>query len=259
MENRDGASIVRGGLPFYGIALGMMMMDCKFPRVRGDIGNAATWPFPVMYRVVRGAVAERLARAEPDEELIQPFIDAARQLESDGVRAITTSCGFLAVHQPVLADAVDIPVFASSLLQVPMAASVMSPGQRVGIITAREVLTEAHYKGVGWSSDDIPVVQIAPSDDSHFVATFVGDGLEADVNRIDQEITDVALRLRRQNPDVGAIVLECANLAPFGTSVRRVTGLPVFDLYTLGMHAYFTCVGTEFVTSPAADADRTPR
>jgi hypothetical protein len=51
--------------------------------------------------------------------------------------------------------------------------------------------------------------------------------------------------------------LECANLAPFGTSVRRVTGLPVFDLYTLGMHAYFTCVGTEFVaSSTAADTDR---
>jgi len=257
MEKRDGSSIVTGGRPFYGIALGMMMMDCKFPRVRGDIGNATTWPFPVMYRVVQGAVAERLARAEPDAELLQPFIDTARQLEADGVRAITTSCGFLAVHQPALAAAVSVPVFASSLLQVPMAASVIPPGRRVGIITAREVLTEAHFNGVGWSSDQIPVVQIAPSEDTHFVATFVGDGLEADVNRIDREIADVALRLVRENPDVGAIVLECANLAPFGTSVRRVTGLPVFDLYTLGMHAYFTCVGTEFVTSAAAaHADR---
>jgi Asp/Glu/hydantoin racemase len=256
MEKRDGSSIVTGGLPFYGIALGMMMMDCKFPRVRGDIGNATTWPFPVMYRVVQGAVAERLARAEPDKELLQPFIDAARQLEADGVSAITTSCGFLAVHQPALAAAVSVPVFASSLLQVPMAASVIPPGRRVGIITAREVLTEAHYNGVGWSSDQVPVVQIAPSEDSHFVATFVGDGLEADIDRIDREITDVAVRLVREHPDVGSIVLECANLAPFGTSVRRVTGLPVFDLYTLGMHAYFSCVGTEFVTSASTGADR---
>jgi Asp/Glu/hydantoin racemase len=247
MEQREESEIVTGGRPFYGVALGMMMMDCKFPRVRGDIGNAATWPFPVTYRVVAGAVAERLAQAEPDEQLLQPFIDIARELEADGVSAIATSCGFLAIHQPALASAVSVPVFASSLLQVPMAASVISPGRRVGIITAREVLTEAHYNGVGWSSDNIPVVQIAPSEDSHFVATFVGDGLEADINRLDREITDVAARLRRENPDVGAIVLECANLAPFGTSVRRATGLPVFDLYTLGMHAYFTCVGTDFL------------
>jgi hypothetical protein len=42
-----------------------MMMDTDFPRVVGDIGNAATWPFPVSYRVVRRAVPERLAQAEP--------------------------------------------------------------------------------------------------------------------------------------------------------------------------------------------------
>jgi Asp/Glu/hydantoin racemase len=248
MDKRDG-SIVKGGRPFYGVALGVMMMDCKFPRIRGDIGNATTWPFPVMYRMVQGAVAERLAQAEPDEELIEPFVETARQLESDGVSAISTSCGFLAIHQPTLAAAVSVPVFASSLLQVPMAASVIPRNRRVGIITAREVLTEAHYNGVGWSSDDIPVVQIAPSADSHFTATFVGDGLEADIDRLDREITDVALRLVREHADVGAIVLECANLAPFGTSVRRATGLPVFDLYTLGMHAYFTCIGTEFVSA----------
>jgi Asp/Glu/hydantoin racemase len=247
-------TVVHGGRTFYGVAIGMMMMDTKFPRIRGDIGNATTWPFPVAYRVVRGAVAERLIQSEPDEALLSPFIETARQLEADGVGAIMTSCGFLAAQQPVLAASVSVPVFASSLLQVPLAASLLAPGQRVGIITASPTLGEVHYRGVGWSSATIPIVQVAPPEDGYFVATFVGDALEANIERIDREIAEVALALVAEHPDVGAIVLECANLAPFGSTVRRVTDRPVFDLYSLGILAYQSCIGVDFVRSAVTDA-----
>lgn len=210
-------------------------MDTKFPRARGDIGNAATWPFPVAYPVVRGAVATRLVQAEPDESLLPVFIDGVRDLESDGVQAITTSCGFLAAYQRELAAAVSVPVYASSFLQVPLAAQAIQPDQRVGIITARAVLTEQHFTSVGWSSKDIPVVQVAPAEDSLFFATFVGDGLEADYDVLVREVTEVTEALVCEHPDVGAIMMECANLAPFSHSVRMATLLPVFDLFTLGM------------------------
>lgn len=238
--------MLRGGRTVYGLTLGMLMMDTKFPRVLGDIGNAATWPMPVMYRVVRGAVPEKLAQAEPDPQLLQPFIDGVRALEADGARAILTSCGFLAAYQRELANAVSVPVLASSLLQVPMAASVINAEQRVAIITARTVLTERHFNGVGWSEQDIPVIQVAPAEDGPFIATFVGNAPEADPDEIDREVAAVTRDLLTHHPEVGAIVLECANLAPFGPTVRSVSGLPVFDLYTLGMHAYLATVGTDF-------------
>jgi hypothetical protein len=243
--------LLTGGRTVYGLALGMLMMDTKFPRAVGDIGNAATWPMPVTYRVVRGAIPERLAQSEPDLELLAPFIDGVRALEADGVRAICTSCGFLAAYQRELADAVTIPVFASSLLQVPMAASVIRADQRVGVITARTVLTERHFNGVGWSSADIPVVQVAPPEDGPFVATFVGDAPEADGDEIEAEVASLTDELVARYPDVGAVVLECANLAPFGPTVRRISGLPVFDLYTLGIQAYLATRSTGF-------ADRDP-
>lgn len=235
-----------GGRTVYELALGVLMMDTRFPRVLGDIGNARTWPFPVSYRAVRGAVPERLAQQEPDVELLEPFIEGVRELEAEGVRAITTSCGFLAVYQRELAAAVSVPVFSSSLLQVPLAARSIRTDQRVGIITARAVLTERHFEGVGWSSSEIPVVQVAPAEDSHFCATFVGDALEADVDVLHREVADVTKRLLSEHPSVGAIVLECANFAPFGQTVRRTSGVPVFDLYTLGMHAYLATSGPEF-------------
>lgn len=230
----------------YGVTLGLLMMDTKFPRALGDIGNAGTWPFPVAYRVVRGAVPEKLARADPNPSLLQPFIDGVRELAAEGVGAVATSCGFLAVYQRELAASVSVPVFSSSLLQVPIAARTIRPDQRVGILTARAVLTERHFEGAGWSSADIPVVQVAPDDDSHFVATFVGDAPEADQDLLDREVAELTSRLVREHPDVGAVVLECANFAPFGQTVRRVAGVPVYDLYTLGMYAYLASNGTEF-------------
>lgn len=36
------------------------MLDTRFARIEGDMGNALTWPFPVLYRVVRGASPKRV-------------------------------------------------------------------------------------------------------------------------------------------------------------------------------------------------------
>ena len=227
-----------GGRTLYGLALGIVMLDTRFPRLVGDIGNAATWPFPVHYRIVKGAIPERMAQPELDPALLEPFTDAVREVASAGVRAITTSCGFLAIHQRELAAAAPVPVFASPLLQVPMAAAAIGPRRRVGILTARLALTERHFAGAGWSSMEIPVAVTAPPAESHFVRTFVGDAAETDSEQLERDVVDVAARMLLDHPDVGAFVMECANFAPFRGAVRRATGLPVFDLYTLGMHAY---------------------
>ena len=53
--------MAQGGRTVYGLALGIIMLDTKFPRLRGDVGNARTWPFPVSPRIVGGALPERMA------------------------------------------------------------------------------------------------------------------------------------------------------------------------------------------------------
>lgn len=141
--------------------LGVLMLDTRFPRLLGDAGNELTWPFPVVYRVVRGARPERVVQSAPDPDVLDPFLDAARGLEREGVEAMTTSCGFLAAYQPELAAAVHVPVFTSALLQVPFAAQMIKPGQVVAILTVREVLTERHFNGLGWSAAAIPVAHLA--------------------------------------------------------------------------------------------------
>jgi hypothetical protein len=127
-------TLIRGGRAFYGQPIGILMADAVVPRPPGDIGNAFTFDFPVRYRLVPGATWDRFASADPT--LLDPFLEGARVLEAEGVRAMTASCGFTALFQKELASAVSVPVFASSLVQVPLVRRMLRADQQVGILTA---------------------------------------------------------------------------------------------------------------------------
>src|SRR2546428_2839481 len=127
---------VRGGFNQYGVTVGILMLDTRFPRIPGDMGNAATFPFPVRYHRVSGADPDLVVRRGA-EGLLPAFVQGARALEGEGVGAITTSCGFLAKYQQELAAAVRVPVFTSSLLMVPLVHRLLPAGRR-GRVTDRK-------------------------------------------------------------------------------------------------------------------------
>src|SRR5437879_9304962 len=138
---------VAGGFNQYGFTVGILMLDTRFPRIPGDMGNAATFPFPVRYQRVSGADPDRVVR-QGAAGLLGAFVDGARQLESEGVGAITTNWGFLVKFQRELAAAVGVPVLTSSLLLVPLVHRLLTPGQRVGIMTVNAPsLTAEHRVG----------------------------------------------------------------------------------------------------------------
>jgi hypothetical protein len=67
----------------------------------GDIGYAPTWPFPVLYKVVRGASGERVTTAKPDDHstgLLEAFLKAGAELVAEGADGLTTTCGFLSIY-----------------------------------------------------------------------------------------------------------------------------------------------------------------
>ena len=128
------ARIAHGGKAVYGARLGILMLEARFPRIPGDMGNAGTWPFPVLYKVVSGASPQRVV-AEKAAGLLPNFVAAAKELEALGADGITTNCGFLSLYQKELAAAVSVPVATSSLMQVPMIQSTLPAGRRVGVLT----------------------------------------------------------------------------------------------------------------------------
>jgi len=228
--------IAEGGYGTYGQTLGILMLDTRFPRIPGDIGNAQTFPFPVRYLTVRGASPKRVVE-EADPTLLKPFISAARELEAEGVKAITTSCGFLALFQKELATAVSIPVFTSSLLQIPFLYRLFGTRGKIGVMTARAAsLTARHFEQCGASG--LPLAIAGMDDSPEFTRVFLEKGDPAsnpflDRGLAEEELAAVAERLVKDNPDINFIVLECTNMPPFRKAIQESCGKPVFDIVTL--------------------------
>jgi Asp/Glu/hydantoin racemase len=224
--------VVRGGRRIYGFPIGILMLEARFPRIPGDMGNAGTFSFPVLYRVVEQASPDRVVRRH-DAALLDPFIAAARELETGGVRAITTNCGFLARYQSALAAAVGVPVFTSSLLQVPVVARMLPRGRSVGIITINAPSLSADNLRESGITADMAVHVTGLETEPHFTDAILGDRLELDTERSAREHEAVAGRLVADHPDIGALVLECTNMPPYAHRIQAVTGRPVFDIVTL--------------------------
>ncbi len=221
-------SVEYGGKTVYGANLGIMMLETQFPRIHGDIGNANTWPFPVQYRVVRGATPDLVVRNDA-RELTQSFIEAAKDLVASGCDGITTNCGFLSIVQDQLSSAVPVPVATSSLMQVSMVQSLLPTGKRVGVLTiSKETLTEAHLQAANVPLDT-PIV--GTESGRAFSRDVLGDNISIDFAKCRLDMLDAARTLVCEHPDVGAIVLECTNMTPYAADIRKLTGLPIFSIY----------------------------
>lgn len=223
---------VRGGFNQYGFTVGILMLDTRFPRIHGDMGNATTFPFPVRYHRVAGADPDLVVRRGA-EGLLPAFVEGAEALEREGVGAITTNCGFLIKYQRELARAVRVPVFTSSLLLVPLVHKMLPAGQRVGIMTVNaSTLTPEHLTGAA-IGPDVPLAVVGMETEKEFTRVLLDDELELDVDLAREEHIRVARRLVNEHPDVGAIVLECTNMPPYAADIQRETGRPVFDILSL--------------------------
>ena len=217
----------RGGKTVYGAGIGVLMLETRFPRIPGDIGHAESFPFPLQYRVVRGATPDRAVRQDP-RALVDDFIKAGRDLVDMGCDGITTTCGYLSLIQDQIKDALGVPVAASSLMQVPMAQALLPMGQKVGILTVSQAaLTDAHLAAAGVPLGT-PVV--GTEGGRAFYDGFLNNRVEIDITACRADLLDAANRLCRDHPEVGAIVLECTNMVPFAYDIRRDTGLPVYSI-----------------------------
>ena len=233
--------IMRGGYTNYGQDVGILMLETHFPRLPGDIGNARTFGFPVMYLTISGASPTRIVK-ERDSTLLKPFIDGARELEKRGVKAITTSCGFLALWQEELAAAVSIPLFTSSLLQIPFLFRIFGGRGTIGVLTARaQSLTQEHFAQCG--ANELPIVIAGMDESPEFTRVFLEEAnskedCTMDTDRVRDELILAAGWLIDEHPDIRAVVLECTNMPPFRKEIANKIGKPVFDIVTLTKFIY---------------------
>ena len=221
--------IAVGGKSLYGARVGILMLDTRFPRIPGDMGNAATWPFPVLYKVVPGASPRRVVH-DKAAGLLDSFLDAAEELVRLGADGITTTCGFLSLFQREIAEHVGVPVATSSLMQIPLIERVLPPGKRVGILTVSAAnLTGEHLV----AADADPATPVVGTDNGgEFTRVMINDEERLDVAAAQRDILAAGHSLVTSHPDVGAVLIECTNMVPYARALSERLRLPVFSIYT---------------------------
>lgn len=211
--------------------VGVILSDTSFRRPVGDVGNAASYPVPVIFHVARGVTAAEMVQPAPNMALLEIYLQGALDLQRRGASVITTTCGFLVALQDPIAKRLDVPFVASSLLQIPGISRLM--GGRIGIITANDAcLTGAHLAAAGVTGDT-PIATLGLQHHREFADPLLHGIGEMDLGKVERCVVAAARELLRLSPDIKAFVCECHNLPPFSAAIRRATGKPVFDILSL--------------------------
>lgn len=236
-----------------GMGLGIMVMDQQYPGFPGDVRNASAFPFPVQFEIIEGLEIDRLLYGEDIDQYIPVILNAARKLERIGCRAVAAECGFFSYYQKIVADELEIPVFMSSLLQVPLIQQTISSRKNVGILCAnKDRLSDDHLRHSG--------IEIG----STYFVEGIHDHVEcvefknlwgmpdhpcqgqASFNKAEKEILAVTTGMTQRHPEMGALMLECTGWSPFARAIQQVIDMPVFSWGTLLDYAHLVVNNREY-------------
>ncbi|MGI9297352.1 MAG: aspartate/glutamate racemase family protein [Gammaproteobacteria bacterium] len=207
--------------------IGFLMLETRFPRIVGDAGCAATWHFPVIYETVPGASPARTVRGRA-RGLLPAFVRAGQKLVARGAAGIATTCGFLSLRQRELSAALPAPVLSGALLSGRRMQDSLPPGKKLGILTASTGdLSAAHLDAAG--IDGARAVVGGPPPDSAFAAAFLRNRPQLNIDRARAEMV-VAARELCGRGNIGALLLECANMPPYAAAVEAAVGVQTRSL-----------------------------
>ncbi|HEY5657019.1 MAG TPA: aspartate/glutamate racemase family protein [Myxococcota bacterium] len=237
----------------YGMGLGIILLDDVYPGFPGDVRNASAYPFPIQYEIAEGVDIDTLLHGEDKSACLGPIRRAASKLEKLGCRAIAAECGYFAYFQHDIAVSVQVPVFMSSLLQVPLAQQLIGPDRVVGVLISElAALSEAHLRAVGIQPGTNYVLRGAEDDglcpelEQLWSTSRRASPPGACYERAERELIAIAVDFRRAHPNMGALVLECTGYQPFARAIQREIDLPIFSWGTLLDYAYSVSVHRDY-------------
>jgi hypothetical protein len=221
----------RQGQVSAGEPIGILLLDTSVPFIPGDVANATTYDFPVRFRKVDGYTVERaLGR---DSSVYDTLKAAAEDLVTQGVRAVTGDCGFMALHQKKLADELGIPVFLSSLLQIPFICNILGSAAKLGVITADSRSLDSELLDAVGVSDMSNLVIAGLEDQPKFYSFGIQETGILDSVAVEAEIVAMARQMVSGHRQIRAFLLECSLIPPYGAAVQAAVNLPVFDYITM--------------------------
>lgn len=223
---------VRPSAQSYGHEVGILLIACSNPFPPGDVGNAWSYRYPVLYELVEGVSIDSLVE-RGDRSMEAEVVAAARRLEALGVKAISSDCGYMLHFQQAVAAAVNIPVLLSSLLQLPFIASLLGPGASIGIVCANGKRLTREFLDMAGAPRERTLHIAGLEDAPAFRHAILDEKGSLDSVAVEAEAVERARRLVLEHPQCGAILLECSNLPPYAAAIQKATGRPVFDFLTM--------------------------
>lgn len=215
----------------YGYPIGVLLLEQDGLFVPGDVGNAGSYDFPVFYKTVAGATIERVTQG--DQALQKVVVEAARDLEIQGVRAITSTSSAFIMFQNAAAASVRIPVFLSSLLQLKFISFLIGKNRTLGIIAADSRHLKNRVLEMNRADQDFKLVVCGMERCSEEDWTRLHEQDRLDTGKLADEIVAVARTMAIENGHLGAILLEGGMMPTYSKAVQDAVSLPVFDFMTM--------------------------
>jgi len=222
----------RQSAPIEGYSFGVLIMRSWVPKPLGHVSQANTYEYPIMPHIVEGSNFVRILGG--DMTLLPAIVDAAKELQAKGCKCITSSCGYFGLFQKPIAEELDVPLYISSLCQIPWVLSGLGKDKKIIVCCYDDSLLKREtLESCGLSGEDIDrciIKGLCVEPEFGRFRTGVG---HYNVELAREEIVNTILRLQAANPDVAAVVLECTDMPPHSAAIQQATGLPVFDVTTL--------------------------
>lgn len=230
----------RKGQVSSGEAIGILLLDTSVPFIPGDVANATTYDFPVRFHKVPGFSVARAIGKDPS--IYDLLFEAALDLVGQGVRAVTGDCGFMALHQRRLARDLPVPVFLSSLLQIPFMLSIIGDNEKIGVITADSRSLDAALLAALKIDEAERLVIQGLENKAQFYRFAIEESGELDPALVEAEVIDAGRTLLGRDCAIRAVLLECSLLPPYAAALAEAIRLPVFDYITMINHIYSAVV-----------------
>ena len=225
----------------YGATVGIVQIPARIPMIPGDMGNAGTFDFPVLYENLGSIDPFWVLATEPHPEVLKRTIIASRRLEMQGVRSIIGNCGFFANYQPEVSKEITVPFFNGSLMQVPMALTAVGANKKVGVLTANAelLIPSPALKNSGVSEADMDRVVIVGNEKGVEMNKITGESGSFNPRALEKELVDLAVKMVTDHPDVSVIILECTEFPPYAAAIQRAVRRSIWDFTTMTnfMHA----------------------
>ncbi len=227
-----------------GKIIGFIAMADPLPKPPGHLANPYSFPFPVRYSLAEGLEE---GRYYTDEELIGALTKTAVQLERDGVRVISTTCGSFARFQKEVSDSVSVPVYLSPLTQIPWIKVCLKKSEKILVLCDdKSRLTPQLLEACSVDPGDLDRCLLADVWDLPLLARAKADRTHYNYSAVRKEIVDHTAKLQQEEPGIGAVLFECLRLPSFASDIQGAVNLPVYDAVTMLKYVAAGCCRKQF-------------